>query len=181
MLLLLTVLFGCGEVKEPPSALMVEMPAAPVGPPPLPPGWARVSPDMSWFDRQPRWSEGLRAVMPPDDPHRKIRLRVGCKDLRQPISVGLANLPFRAKGAKFRVETLGVEYVHEFRASGQEEVIFPDSMTILTTLRSPGVKQVSIMSNAFTYGLIFDLDTLERIIQTSAVEACSWELEPRGR
>jgi hypothetical protein len=148
--------------------------APPFGPPPIPAGWTDASPESSWYDLQPTWSKGMEAVVSADDPHRKIRLRVGCAAAGSPIGVGMANLPKPAKNTTFRFETLGNQQIHEIRGSGQAEVVFKDSYQLLSSMRMPGVTQLTVSASPITYGLFFNVRDLEAILSRDDVQACAW-------
>lgn len=147
-------------------------PPKPVDPNLPPSSWTRAAPDQSWFERAPTWLPVMEKIVASDDPHRKLRLQVGCKAAGSPISVRLTGFP-GLSGQSIRFETLGFDAV--FNVKPAKDGSLPKPLFVLTSMRYPGVTAVSVGGRPFTYGITFDLRQLETVLKLPAVQECSWE------
>ena len=113
----------------------------------------------------------MEAIVPPDDPHRRVRLRVGCSAPGAPIGIVISNLP-KSNGKSATIDAGEVYHLTQRGSEGRHK----EPLRLLTSVRDR--RQVFVSNGPLTYGLTFETKGLDATIETPEVQACDWDIVP---
>lgn len=137
----------------------------------LPGAWVQ-GPGPAWAELAPAWPEGMERTMDAADPHRDLRLRVGCDGAGDPLSVVLVSLPKAAEEAEFYFRPSGGK-TEMSRGTGKDLVPMAKSREVIEVMSARGARTMMVTSpETITYGVRFPIDGFRRVLEHPSIVRC---------